>query len=1195
MRYKKIMLVALLLLAVLTISAVSASDETVTDALTSGDEVADVQLSHENDFNNVLSDENSTDMDDGDEPEWDGEDGVIFNVISGEDKEFNIEEDLNEPFLFISVSDELSGNIKIWENDDGEDLIFFEKSLSEIENKEADGENEGFTVYSISLSDFGENLNDVLDLRHFQSGFSQEDNQIDSRAYNVEYYDDDVIVKFWPDNGGDEEEDEGPWINIFVDCEKDYPTSGDADENFINIAAPNDFEGRVLIFGSKKMYFDRNLAEFESSKVQVADEELEDYSIYSISLKDVGFFEGADDMDRIEISVVDSEVIQSLFEANNYKFSLNDNSTFSLLEDDTDILIFYGNLTSGETEGGMNRFATDKFMEMVIPSTSIVDNVDIAVDYGDETKTYSLDDFNVEEVSDEEFSGKIYCMDLTDEIKNLIRQHENENITFNFNYELKGKTISLSFKRIFKDELFYKIVSISDLQYLFDFNIADDVLNSTDDEAVNIFCFDDNWHMAENDWGGGVFNIYVNDSHIKTVDLLSQLVHGAPQGVSFSLDDLGISTSDNYVIKITHLPNEPELEYDEMTGELIGYYKLIFENELISKDVVVEFEDDYEPIDPELTVLVSDINIGETATVNITINVNVTGKVTVDGEDVEITEGKGTYAISDLKAGNHTVTVVFEGDKYFNPDEQTATFKVNKLDSPISIAIAKDQYTALDDFAITVVNVTAVNTTINDKSYPVKSDGTVDIDTTALDAGTFTVVVSNAESDIYKANSTSKVFTIVKKASSVEVTVGSEYKVGDSFTIAVVNNTAASVTINDNPYAIKADGSVDVDTAALAAGSYTVKAVIAGDGKYSANETTKVFVISKRPSEVSINVGSAYNVGDNFTIEITNSTAARVTINGDDYAVENGKVVVDTSKLAAGEYTVVANISENDKYLASSSAAAFKLSKVETPVTNETIPVNGSAKESKTPTYSINLPNDATGNLTVTIGDKNYTAVVVNGTASVTVNDLPAGSYNVTIAYSGDAKYSPIVKNTTTKVVVDPKVVAGKSSVLYTAKYSVTVYGKDGKVAKNTKVVFYINGKKVKTVTTNSKGVATFNLPSNYVLKKYTIKATALGKSASKKVTVKQILSVKKVTVKKSAKKLVLTATLKKVDGKYLKGKKITFKFNGKKYTAKTNKKGVAKVTVKKSVLNKLKVGKKVTYQATYLKLTVKKNAKIKK
>ena len=89
-------------------------------------------------------------------------------------------------------------------------------------------------------------------------------------------------------------------------------------------------------------------------------------------------------------------------------------------------------------------------------------------------------------------------------------------------------------------------------------------------------------------------------------------------------------------------------------------------------------------------------------------------------------------------------------------------------------------------------------------------------------------------------------------------------------------------------------------------------------------------------------------------------------------------------------------------------------------------------------------------------------------------------------------------------------------------------------------------------------------------------------------------LTLKKVKVKKSAKKLVLTAKLTK-GKKLIKGKKITFKFKGKTYKAKTNKKGVAKITIKKKVLKKLKVGKKVKYQSKYGKLLVKRTAKVRK
>ena len=89
-------------------------------------------------------------------------------------------------------------------------------------------------------------------------------------------------------------------------------------------------------------------------------------------------------------------------------------------------------------------------------------------------------------------------------------------------------------------------------------------------------------------------------------------------------------------------------------------------------------------------------------------------------------------------------------------------------------------------------------------------------------------------------------------------------------------------------------------------------------------------------------------------------------------------------------------------------------------------------------------------------------------------------------------------------------------------------------------------------------------------------------------------LNLKKVKVKKSAKKLVLKATL-KINKKTKKGLKITFKFNGKKFKAKTNSKGIAKVTVKQKFLKKLEAGAKVKYQAKYGKKIAKRTAKVKR
>ena len=85
---------------------------------------------------------------------------------------------------------------------------------------------------------------------------------------------------------------------------------------------------------------------------------------------------------------------------------------------------------------------------------------------------------------------------------------------------------------------------------------------------------------------------------------------------------------------------------------------------------------------------------------------------------------------------------------------------------------------------------------------------------------------------------------------------------------------------------------------------------------------------------------------------------------------------------------------------------------------------------------------------------------------------------------------------------------------------------------------------------------------------------------------------LKTVNVKKSLKKLVLSATVKK-GSSAVKNKIVTFKFNGNALKGKTNAKGIAKVIVKSNILKKLKVGKKVSYSASYAGISVKKTAKV--
>ncbi len=225
------------------------------------------------------------------------------------------------------------------------------------------------------------------------------------------------------------------------------------------------------------------------------------------------------------------------------------------------------------------------------------------------------------------------------------------------------------------------------------------------------------------------------------------------------------------------------------------------------------------------------------------------------------------------------------------------------------------------------------------------------------------------------------------------------------------------------------------------------------------------------------------------------------------------------------------------------------------------------------------------------INGKSYTAMTdANGVSSINPK-LAVGTYTVEVVNP----FNKVKTNKTLKIVT--RITGNKNVNTYYGKnyqYKLRIYGDDGKpVGAGVAVKVIINGK-AKILKTDKNGYITVKFTKAYLPKTYTVNAEYKGVKVSNKVKVKKILTLKKVKVKKSAKKLVLKATLKE-GKKALKGKKVTFKFKGKKYVAKTNKKGVAKVIIKKKVLKKLKKGKKVKYQVTYLKHTVKRTAKVKR
>ena len=66
-----------------------------------------------------------------------------------------------------------------------------------------------------------------------------------------------------------------------------------------------------------------------------------------------------------------------------------------------------------------------------------------------------------------------------------------------------------------------------------------------------------------------------------------------------------------------------------------------------------------------------------------------------------------------------------------------------------------------------------------------------------------------------------------------------------------------------------------------------------------------------------------------------------------------------------------------------------------------------------------NVPEDATGNLTVKVNDKTYTVPVSGGKGELVLPDMGAGNYTVEATYNGDTKYESSTNSTKFEVAKD--------------------------------------------------------------------------------------------------------------------------------------------------------------------------------
>ena len=380
--------------------------------------------------------------------------------------------------------------------------------------------------------------------------------------------------------------------------------------------------------------------------------------------------------------------------------------------------------------------------------------------------------------------------------------------------------------------------------------------------------------------------------------------------------------------------------------------------------------------------------------------------INVDGSNVTgnllITRNLGGDAAVEIKAGKNNVVennYPRSSDLIFNiTSEEPGKILIDvtidkKATGNIAVVVDGDKY----DVAI-----------VNGSAKLTLSD---------LPAGVYYIEAKYNGNSIVTESYNSTKFTIDLIDSSIAVEA-KDIKCGEEavITATVTDGATGTVTffVNGKTYVVDITDSVaTLKIADLTTGDYPVFAYYNGDKYYKTSYNSTTFNVAKLASTTTVNV-SDIKVGEDAVISIAvpeiTSGVVSVTVGDAIYnvAVVDGKGSLTLSGLASGSYDVVAKFNGDDKYLASEDSAKFNVAKLASTID---IAVDN-IKVGEDAVIGVALPEDATGEVIISVNGKNYTVMTKYGMASVTISDLANGTYSVDVFYNGDDIYAPI-KNST--------------------------------------------------------------------------------------------------------------------------------------------------------------------------------------
>ena len=355
-------------------------------------------------------------------------------------------------------------------------------------------------------------------------------------------------------------------------------------------------------------------------------------------------------------------------------------------------------------------------------------------------------------------------------------------------------------------------------------------------------------------------------------------------------------------------------------------------------EVVIDYM--HTKIVPTMTVNVSDVYVGEAATVEIGFLEDLNGNITIENIATKsLTNSKATFTLNNLSAGKQELNIIYSGDEHYDALSEKLTFNVNKYDSTTKISYGEVEVgndveltmevtdTATGTVTLIINNDEETLTISNSKAhYTIKSIARGNYNITAIYNGDSKYASSSANVK-FGAGKVKPIYSVVALDNVI-------YSQDAVVNIAVNDNATGNVHVSvagKSKTAKLENGKADVYISDLNVGLQTAYVDYEGDEYYDSFNDSVSFSVIKANTNLTIKASDIkVGVAENIEVSVPRGVTGNITIICGENTVTKainvlGKVTWTVSDLSVGQYEVSATLI-SDNYNAIEDTAEFTVS-----------------------------------------------------------------------------------------------------------------------------------------------------------------------------------------------------------------------------------------------------------------------------